>query len=125
MAVLLAGVVFTHGLSAENGGGHLPTSAVAPAAAAHEEVLAAEGGQAGARLIAIGDPRDGHGSWHPSEHCVSGQPQQGPVLTPPCFAVSVSESVTVGRVLDKPGFNESVLSAASSTVLRSAVVQQV
>jgi hypothetical protein len=125
MAVLLFGVVFTHGLSAESIKGHLVTSAVAPAAAAHEEVLAAAGERAVSRLTVMGDPGDGHGSWHPSEHCVSGQPQQGPVLTPPCFAVSVSESATVGRVLDKPGSNESVLSATSSTALRLAVVQQV
>ncbi|MEV1069866.1 hypothetical protein [Streptomyces sp. NPDC050263] len=125
MAVLLSGVVFTHGLSAESVKGHLVTSAAAPAAAAHEEVLDAEGERAVSRPVAIGDSDEGHGSSHPSEHCVSGQPQQGPVLTPPCFAVSVSESATVGRVLDKPGSNESVLSATSSTALRLAVVQQV
>ncbi|WP_327318688.1 hypothetical protein [Streptomyces sp. NBC_01235] len=125
MAVLLFSVVFTHGLSAESVKGHLVTSAVAPAAAAHEAVVDAEGERAVFRLVAIGDPGDGHGSSHPSEQCVSGQPQQGPVLTPPCCAVSVGESAPVGRVLDTSDSNGSVLSATSSTGLRSAVVQQV
>ncbi|WP_280887084.1 hypothetical protein [Streptomyces sp. LBL] len=101
------------------------TSAVAPAVAAHEEAPAAEGEAVVSRLIAIGDPDDGHGSSHPSEHCLSGQPQQGPVLTPPSCAVAVSESAVIGRVLDKPGANESVLPVTSSTAVRMSVVQQV
>ncbi len=129
MAVLLFGVVFTHGMSAESVTGHLVTSAAAPAATAHERALEAkaecEGQRAVSRLVAIGDSDDGHGSSHPSEQCVSGQPQQGPVLPPPCCAVSVSESATGGRVLDKPGSSESVLSVTSSTAVRSSVVQQV
>lgn len=125
MAVLLSGIVFTHGLSAESAEGHLVTSAVTPAAPAHEEDLSAGGKRAASRPAAIDDPGEGHGSSHQSEHCLSGQPQQGPVLTPPCFAVSVSESATDGRVSGRPGCSESVLSPTSSTVLRSAVVQQV
>ncbi|MFI1030217.1 hypothetical protein [Streptomyces sp. NPDC020951] len=125
MAVLLFGIVFTHGLSAENVKGHLVTSAVALAGAVHEEVLDAEGERAVSRLVARGDSDEGHGSSHPSEQCVSGQPQQGPVLTPPCFAVSVSESATVGRALDKSGSHESVSAATLSTAVRSSVVQQV
>jgi len=126
MAVLLSSVVLTHGLSAESVKGHLVNSVGATAATAHEEVLGVAGKRAASRPAAIGHPGEGgHGSSHRSEHCLSGQPQQGPVLTPPCFAVSVSESATAGRVLDKPGSNESVLSATSSTALRLAVVQQV
>ncbi|CAM5243627.1 hypothetical protein [Streptomyces aurantiogriseus] len=125
MVVLLFGIVSTHGLSAESTKGHLVTSAAAPVAMLHEEILGAEGEQAAPRLVVIGEPGGGHGSSHTSEHCVSGQPQQGPVLTPPCFAVSVSESTNVGRVSGRLSLNEWALSAASSTALRLSVVQQV
>ncbi|SER11630.1 hypothetical protein SAMN04487983_1011100 [Streptomyces sp. yr375] len=116
MAVLLFGIVWTHGLGAESAEGitgHLATTASAPAPAVHE------------KGVAIADPDDGHGAPHPGEHCVSGQPQQGPVLSPPYFAVSVSESATVGRVSARQGSHDSARSARSSTALRSSVVQQV
>ncbi|NBM15465.1 hypothetical protein [Streptomyces sp. GC420] len=124
MTVLLLGIVSTHGLGAESIKGHLVTSAAAPAAVLHEETLGAEDEQRTLRLIAI-EPGGGHGSSHTSDHCVSGQPQQGPVLRPPCFAVSVREPTGVGLFSGKPGLNEPALSAASPTALRSSVVQQV
>ncbi|MDQ0753296.1 hypothetical protein QF034_007527 [Streptomyces africanus] len=117
MVVLLFGVLSAHGLSAESAAGHLVTGAVAPVAPLDE--------QAAPRLVAIGEPGDGHGPSHTGEHCVSGQPQQGPVLTPPCFAQSVAESTDPGRVSGRPGRNEPALSAASSSALRLSVVQQV
>ncbi|MDQ1014180.1 hypothetical protein [Streptomyces afghaniensis] len=117
LVVLLFGVVSAHGLSAESTEGHLVTSALAPVAPLHE--------QAAPRLVAIGEPGGGHGSSHTSEHCVSGQPQQGPVLTPPCSAQSVAESTDVGRLWGRPGRNEPALPAASSSALRSSVVRQV
>ncbi|WP_086560863.1 hypothetical protein [Streptomyces africanus] len=117
MVVLLFGIVSAHGLSAEGTEGHLATSAVAPVAPPHE--------QTAPRLVAIGEPGEGHGSSHTGEHCVSGQPQQGPVLTPPCFAQSVAASTDPGRVSGGPGRDEPALSAASSSALRLSVVQQV
>ncbi|MFF7794601.1 hypothetical protein [Streptomyces sp. NPDC007991] len=125
MVVLLFGVVSAHGLSAESTEGHLVTSAVAPAAPLHGKVLAAGDEQAAPRLVAIGEPGGGHGSSHTREHCVSGQPQQGPVLTPPCCAQSVAESADAGRVSGRPSRNEPALPAASSPALRLSVVQQV
>lgn len=125
MVVLLLGILSAHGVSAESTGGHLVTSAAAPVAVLHEEILAAEDEQAAPRAVAIDEPGGGHGSSHTSEHCVSGQPQQGPVLTPPCFTVSVAESTGAERRSGRPSLHEQVLSAALSSALRLSVVQQV
>ena len=125
LAVLLFGVVFTHGVHAESVKGHLVTSATPSATAPSEGAHDTTDKQVLSRATATGDRHDGHGSSHPSEQCVSGQPHQGPVLTPPTFAASVSESVTAGRVAVKRGFGESGLSAWPSVAVRSSVVQQV
>jgi hypothetical protein len=125
MVVLLLGILSAHGVSAESTEGHLVTSAAAPVAVLHEEILAAEGEQAAPRPVAIDEPGSGHGSSHTGEHCVSGQPLQGPVLTPPCFAVSVAESTGAGSRSGRPSLHEQALSAASSSALRLSVVQQV
>ena len=138
MAVLLFGIVSLHGLNAESTGTHRVTSAAASVVVPHEEIpgtgnartaprLAPGAGnpRTAPRLAAIGEPAEGHASSHTNEHCVSGQPQQGPVLTPPCFAVSVSESAAVGRASGRPGLDVPVPPAGSSTALRLSVVQQV
>ncbi|WP_460060643.1 hypothetical protein [Streptomyces sp. YKOK-I1] len=125
MAALLVGIAFTHGLSAESVKGHLVIGTVAPAAAAHEDVLDAAGEPAVPSSAAIADPGEEHGLSHPKEYCVSGQPQQAPVLTPPLFAVSVSEQAPAGRASGRPGADGSALSVASSRAPRSSVVQQV
>ncbi|MDN3021409.1 hypothetical protein [Streptomyces sp. S.PB5] len=128
MVALLFGIVFTHGVHAESAEGHLVSGVSGPAtaatAAAAEAVHLADG-QAASRPAVIGEPRAGHGSSHPNEHCVSGQPQQGPVLTPPCFAVSVGESATPGRGSGRWAPGAPVLAVASPTALRLSVVQQV
>ena len=125
IAVLLFGVVFTHSVNVEGVKGHLVTSATVPAAVLPEEPHAIADPQALPRPAAMAEPQEDHGSSHPSEHCVSGQPQQGPVLTPPCFAVSVGESATSGRALAQRGPNGSVPSVSSAAALRLSVVQQV
>ncbi|GCB44005.1 hypothetical protein SNL152K_1290 [Streptomyces sp. NL15-2K] len=135
MAVLLFGVVFTHGLHGESVKGHLATSAAAPALVSpvhvspvHVSLQEAHGvtdTEALSRPAAMGAPHEGHGPSHPSEHCLSGQPPQGPVVTPPCFAAAVSESAAVGRASVKRGPDDSVLLAAPSASLRLSVVQQV
>lgn len=125
MVVLLFGVVSAHGLSAESAAGHLVTSAAAPVVPSHEEPLGAEGEQAAPQLVAAGEPGGGHGASHTGEHCVPGQPQQGPVLTPPCSAVSVAESTGIGRGSGRPSLDGPALSAVSSSALRLSVVQQV
>jgi hypothetical protein len=124
LAVLLFGIVFTHGLHPESAEGHLVTGVAAPAAVAVAGNVGGADGQAVFRLAAIGEPREGHGSSHPIEHCVSGQPQQGPVLTPPCFAVSVGESAVAERALARRALGGPVLATVPSAV-RLSVVQQV
>lgn len=127
MAGLLFGVVFTHGLHAESVNGLLVTSATVPANVSPDGVLDITA----TRVLSphaeaeMGEPRGGHGPAHQSEHCVSGQPQQGPVLTPPCFAVSVSESAAIGSPSVKRGGGERVITSASSAALRLSVVRQV
>ncbi|MFC8342702.1 hypothetical protein [Streptomyces sp. NPDC057280] len=125
LAVLLFGVVFTHGLHAESAEGHLVTgvTGLAVVSVAVEADVTDE--QTVSRLAATGEPREGHGFSHPNEHCVSGQPQQGPVLTPPSFAVSVGESAVTGTHLAQRAFGGPVLAAVPSAARGSSVVRQV
>lgn len=83
VAMVLFGLVYAHGASAEGVVGHLvasaaaPTAAVAPSLAhevheAHEEAASAHHG-------------GGHGgASHAAEECLPGKPQQGPGLGAPC-----------------------------------------
>lgn len=131
MAVLLFGVLFAHGPYGPHGPhvesvkGHLVTSAPVPAYVPSDGVLHLTATQVLSQRAEMGEPQGGHGPAHQGEHCVSGQPQQGPVLTPPCFAASVSESAAVGYASVKRGEGEPVISSASSAALRLSVVQQV
>jgi len=125
VTVLLFAVVLTHGLNGDGVEGHLVTSAVVPVTMSSETALHAADDQTPLRPAATGEAHEGRDPSHPSEHCVSGLPQQGPVLTPPCFAPSVSESASLGRALGKRSLNAPGPSLSSPTALRSSVVQQV
>ncbi|MGW0840976.1 hypothetical protein ACWD26_12550 [Streptomyces sp. NPDC002787] len=125
LAVLLFGVVFTHAVNAESIHGHMVTSAVAPATMSPDDAHDATDTQALSRLVAAGGGHDDHGSSHPGEQCVSAQPHLGPVLTPPCFAASVSESAASGRAAVKRGLSDSAVTVSPSAAVRSSVVQQV
>lgn len=134
MAVLLFGVLLAHGPygphvpHVESVRGHLVTSAPVPAYVSSDGghgVLHLTATQVLAQRAEMGEPQGGHGPAHQGEHCVSGQPQQGPVLTPPCFAASVSESAAVGYASVRRGEGEPVISSASSAALRLSVVRQV
>jgi hypothetical protein len=103
MALLLSGIVCSHGVHADSDRGHLVTGAA----------------------VSVSVSPEGHGSSHPIEHCVTAPPQQGPVLTPPCSVVSVGESPALRRALAGQGLNEPVPSTASPTALRPSVIQQV
>lgn len=80
VAMVLFGLVYAHGASAEGVRGHLVASAAAPTTAAapslaheeHEEAAPAhhDGGHGGAS--------------HAAEECLPGKPQQGPGLGAPC-----------------------------------------
>ncbi|WP_369173762.1 hypothetical protein AB5J49_39880 [Streptomyces sp. R28] len=109
LSLCLFGVLVTHGVHGESG------NDVPPAAVETVPLSAAE----------ADDHRGGHEPSQPGEHCVSGQPQQGPVLVLPCFAASVRESTraddasalrmtAAGRPIDR----------ASPLALRAALMVQ-
>ncbi|MYS88853.1 MULTISPECIES: hypothetical protein [Streptomyces] len=93
LAVLLFGVLVTHGVHVESVKGHLSTSATALAAPSDDGVRHAAVEPAVLSDADAGD-HGGHGPSHPGEHCVSGQPQQVSALVPPCCAASVRESTS-------------------------------
>lgn len=92
VAVLLFGVLLTHGVHVETVAGHLSTSATTSPVPPADDIrhVAAESSPLFAGVS--GDHRGGHEPSHPGQECVSGQPQQGSVLASPCFAASVRES---------------------------------
>jgi hypothetical protein len=92
LAVLLFGVLVTHGVHVESAQGHLSTSAVVPAAPPADGVRHAAVEPARPFAAETDDHHGGHGPSHPGEHCVSGQPQQGSALASPCFTAAVRES---------------------------------
>lgn len=94
LAVLLFGVLVTHGVHLESARGHLSTSATVPAAPSADGVHHAAVEPAPLLAGEAGDHHGGHAPSHPGEHCVSGQPQQGPALAWPCFAALVRASAS-------------------------------
>lgn len=126
-AVLLFGVLVTHGVHVESVKGHLSTSATAPAAMSAWSVHHAGVEQPEPLFAADADDRHGgHESSHPAEQCVSGQPQQGSGLVLPCFAASVRESAAAGASALRVSAAGRLVDGASPLALRAAsVVQQV
>ncbi|MGW0825359.1 hypothetical protein [Streptomyces sp. NPDC002845] len=121
LAVLLFGVLFTHGVNVESVKGHLATSAVAPTA------TTAEGVGVQIPLLAVtehGGQTENHPA-HSAEHCASGQPYQGSPLTVPCFAASVREAVVSADAGAKRVSGAPERSGAASADLRASVVRQV
>lgn len=119
LAVLLFGVLLSHGASVESVQGHLSTSAMAPVAAqvTHGSDAAAE----------TDDHRGGHEPSHPGEQCAAGQPQQSSVSGTPCFAASVgastsAEDASAARV---PAAGESSDGDAPAALRAASVVRQV
>ncbi|GAA4325874.1 hypothetical protein GCM10023086_53200 [Streptomyces venetus] len=92
MAVLLFGVLVTHGVHVESVKGHLSAGATAFTAPSDGGVRHAAVAAAVLPAADADDHPGGHGPSHPGEHCVSGAPQQASALASPCFAASVRES---------------------------------
>jgi hypothetical protein len=92
LAVLLLGFLVTHGVHMESAQGHLSTSATVPTAPSADGVRHAAAEPAPLFAAEPGDHHGGHEPSHPGEHCVSGQPQQGPALASPCFAAAARAS---------------------------------
>ena len=124
MAVLLFGVLVTHGVHVDSAKGHLSPSVTAFTAPS-------DGGVRDAGVVptlSAADADDHHGSHgpsHPGEHCVSGQPQQASALVSPCFAASVRESTSSydastvrGPTAGGPMDGESYLALRAASVVR-------
>ncbi|WP_228044784.1 hypothetical protein [Streptomyces ferrugineus] len=127
-AVLLFGVLVTHGVHVESVQGHLSTSAMAAAGPA------ADGARHGVvdpvpQFAAEGDVHHGggHESTQPGEQCASGQPQQGSALALPCLAASVRASAGADDASTvRLSAADRAVDGASPAALRAAsVVQQV
>ncbi|MEU1920689.1 hypothetical protein ABZ742_11015 [Streptomyces albogriseolus] len=126
LAVLLFGVVITHGVPAESAKGHMPTSVTSSGALPNMDAREDAKDQSTHRMAAAEDHHDGHGPSHSSQHCTSGQLPHGSIVASSCFAASVRESTTAVHALaerGKPGFGFS--GGPSFAALRIAVVQQV
>jgi hypothetical protein len=126
-AVLLFGVLVTHGAHVESAQGHLSTSATVLAASSADGVRHAAVEPAPPVAAETDDHHGGHEPSHPGEHCVSGQPQQGSALISPCSTGAVRESsgsYDASTVRGPAAVGP--LDGASPVALRAAsVVQQV
>ncbi|OUD00283.1 hypothetical protein CA983_26445 [Streptomyces swartbergensis] len=91
-AVLLFGVLVTHGVHVESAQGHLSAGATVVVAPSADGGRHAAVEPAPPFAAETGDHHGGHEPSHPGEHCVSGQPQQGSVLVSPCSTAAVRES---------------------------------
>ncbi|WP_259408177.1 hypothetical protein [Streptomyces akebiae] len=139
LAVVLFAVALAHGVMPESAGGHGTTSAVTHATGTND--LPRQHGDVppttpfstavGAHVGPPADTHDEHGAHghhgvgSPGEHCASAQPQQGPALAQPRFAVSVSEVVAPGCAPTARDAGEASPSDRSSAAVRALVVQQV
>jgi hypothetical protein len=107
IAVLLLGVIFTHGMNTAGIQGHPSTSAA----------------------VALTDQTDGQhddqGPAHSADQCASGQPQYGSAGTSVCFAVSVREPVTPARSSLRPSLTDVDFRGAWAVAMRSSTIQQV
>lgn len=104
VAMLLFGLVYAHGASTEGVTQHLasPKMAVSAEADAHGAggetkpvVHEAQADSADANGNHDGD----HGSSHPAQECLPGQPQQGPALDAPCLSTLPDETALASGVL--------------------------
>lgn len=125
LAVLLFGVLVTHGVHVESAQGHLSTIAAVPAAPSADGVRHTAVEPAPPFAAETDDHRGGHEPSHPGEHCVSGQPQQGSALASPCFAAAVrasSDSYDASTV--RGPASGGPMDGASDIALRAASVVQ-
>lgn len=127
LAVLLFGVLMTHGGHVESTNGHLPTSATASVALSADGVRHAAVEPVSLFAADADDHHGGHEPAHPGEQCVSGQPQQGSALVWPCFAASVRESTSADKASTVRGpVAGGLIDGVPPAALRAAsVVQQV
>lgn len=139
LAVVLFAVALAHGATPHSAGAHGTNGAVTHATGAAELPLHRGDMPSTASLTtpvaalaeAHADGHDGsaehggHGVGSPAEHCASAQPQQGPALTQPRLAVSISEVVAPGCAPSARNAAEPHPSDRPSAAVRALVVQQV
>lgn len=95
LAVLLLGLVYTHGVSRESAAGHLsPVSATLSAEAFADDGEPGASVQPPAEGAARGEHGGGHEGPHPAQDCVSSQPEHGAELPAPCLAPLDAAHVT-------------------------------
>lgn len=127
LAVLLSGVLVTHGVHVESVQGHLSISATTPAALQVDGVHPAADESARLFLADADHHRGGHESSTPGEHCASGQPPQGPALVSPCFAASVREATSSfdASTMRGPAAGGPMDGGSPAALRAASVVQQV
>lgn len=89
LTLLLAALVYAHGVSTESAAHHLSNGgSVSAATSGHAATDAADPSIGTAQsLDGAGEGHGGEGSSHPAEQCMPGQPQQGASLQVPCSGV--------------------------------------
>jgi hypothetical protein len=107
VAMLLFGLVYAHGVSAEGVAGHLSPASTTAVAAADVQLADGEPGAVfhGPRAKpgkATGHHDDEHDTSHPVQECVPGQPQQGPELEAPCVSPRFDGTAFATQPLDGP-----------------------
>lgn len=127
LAVLLFGVVVTHGVHVESVSGHLSASATASAAPSVNDVRRATAEPSPLIAGEVDDDHGGHEPSHPGEQCASGQPQQGSAFVSPCFAASVRESASADNASTArfPAAGRPLDGAPPAALRAASVVQQV
>lgn len=98
LALLLVGLVYTHGVSTESASHHLANGgSVSVAASGHVPAHPADSPLGmGHFLHGSDEEHDSEGSSHPGEECMPGQPQQGAALQVPCSSV-LNDSAAGGQ----------------------------
>ncbi|MDI3404165.1 DUF6153 family protein [Streptomyces cavernicola] len=111
-AVLILGLLYTHGVSSETAAHH-----VAPGTSTTATASAAQDGHA-----VSPDEHDSGSAEHAAEECLSNQPQQGVDLPEPCSTpVSAAHSAPVGSLTN----SRSVDAGSSSSAGRDPAILRV
>ncbi|MBO8191855.1 hypothetical protein ITI46_09225 [Streptomyces oryzae] len=132
LAVLLLGLLYTHGVSAESAAGHIDPVSVSPAAqmsSGEAEVHGASaegvpGTSAEHAVEAAGcDEHDGgHETAHPAQDCVSVQPEPAGELPSPCLApLDAVQSPLLHKALGRPGSAHDVSASPPLTGISSVL----
>lgn len=115
VAMLLFGLMYAHGVSAEGVAGHVTSASTSASAAAGTH------GSSGESETAVQGPHavpaetaEHHDDEHDSSHattqeCVPGQPQQGPEMEAPCVSAWPVEAAVSDQSLGAPVRSESVV----------------